>query len=260
MNQTVFNNLATPQPSVPRCNRRSAKPVLLFALVAAAHLGFLLAVVMWILPEVLGLARFAPIGVFLAVTSVTGLALCRDYPHVALGLCNTVTYFRATLVCLLAVPLFAPAALADPAFAWATLALAAFALALDGVDGWLARRSGLVSAFGARFDVETDALLALILALLAWQAGKVGAWVLMLGVLRYGFVGLGLVLPFLRAPLPERFRRKAVCVVQLTALIVLLAPPLTASLSQGLAAVALALLLWSFAADGVWLWRRRGLA
>ena len=37
-------------------------------------------------------------------------------------------------------------------------------LALDGLDGWAARRQGLVSAFGARFDMEVDALLILALA------------------------------------------------------------------------------------------------
>ena len=40
---------------------------------------------------------------------------------------------------------------------------------LDGLDGWLARHAGMASAFGARFDVEVDALLIQALAILAWQ-------------------------------------------------------------------------------------------
>ena len=44
--------------------------------------------------------------------------------------------------------------------------------ALDGVDGWLARRSGIASAFGARFDMEIDALLILVLAVLAWRSAR----------------------------------------------------------------------------------------
>ena len=35
---------------------------------------------------------------------------------------------------------------------------------LDGADGWLARRSGVSSAFGARFDGEVDAFLILALS------------------------------------------------------------------------------------------------
>ena len=37
-------------------------------------------------------------------------------------------------------------------------------LILDGVDGRVARARGEVSAFGARFDMETDALLLLCLS------------------------------------------------------------------------------------------------
>ena len=49
---------------------------------------------------------------------------------------------------------------------------------LDGTDGWLARRSGVVSAFGARFDMETDALLIMVLALIAWRWDRAacGCW------------------------------------------------------------------------------------
>ena len=47
----------------------------------------------------------------------------------------------------------------------AILALAGLVLLLDGVDGWLARRGGWCSRFGARFDMETDALLVLLILL-----------------------------------------------------------------------------------------------
>ena len=50
-------------------------------------------------------------------------------------------------------------------------ALAGFALALDGVDGHLARRFDQVSDFGARFDMEVDAALILVLCIgLSWVA------------------------------------------------------------------------------------------
>ena len=53
------------------------------------------------------------------------------------------------------------------------------ATVLDGLDGWLARRAGMASAFGARFDVEVDALLIQALAILTWRYGKAGPWVLL---------------------------------------------------------------------------------
>ena len=42
--------------------------------------------------------------------------------------------------------------------------LSSVALALDGVDGQVARRTRTVSALGARFDMEVDAFLVLVLS------------------------------------------------------------------------------------------------
>ena len=39
---------------------------------------------------------------------------------------------------------------------------AAAVVALDGVDGWIARRIGRTTVFGARFDMEVDAALMLV--------------------------------------------------------------------------------------------------
>jgi phosphatidylglycerophosphate synthase len=94
--------------------------------------------------------------------------------------------------------------------AWSIVVLALIALVLDGVDGRVARRRGEASAFGARFDMETDALLILVLAALAWSLGKAGAWILLAGALRYLFVAAGFVLPWLRAELPPSRRRQTV--------------------------------------------------
>ncbi|MEM7491361.1 MAG: CDP-alcohol phosphatidyltransferase family protein, partial [Pseudomonadota bacterium] len=138
----------------------------------------------------------------------------------------------------------------------AIVALAALALALDGVDGWLARRAGLVSDFGARFDMEVDCILAAILALLLLRTVD-GAFVvpalLVLGFARYAFVVAAWMWPWLRGDLPDRISRKAVCVAQIGALIAVLAMPALAPILP-LAALAV---LWSFARDVRWLARRR---
>src|ERR671914_729658 len=67
--------------------------------------------------------------------------------------------------------------------------LAGVALVLDAVDGWVARRTGMTTALGARFDGEVDAFL--ILALSVYVAPAYGAWVLAIGAARYGFLAAG---------------------------------------------------------------------
>lgn len=73
------------------------------------------------------------------------------------------------------------------ALEWWLPAIAAVALALDGIDGWLARRTGTASEFGARFDMEIDAFFILVLSALVWQLYKTGPWVLAIGAMRYAF-------------------------------------------------------------------------
>jgi phosphatidylglycerophosphate synthase len=201
-------------------------------------------------------ATAAGMTVLALAVAIAGAAMARAYPWALLGLCNLVTLFRAALAASLCMALAAALTGSDPA-GWPVAAVAAVALALDGVDGWLARRSGLVSDFGARFDMEVDSLLAAVLALLALATGKAGLWVLALGLMRYGFVLAAMALPWLAAPLPQRLRRKAVCVIQIGALVVLLAPPVVPPLSVWIGGLAVAALVWSFALDILWLARRR---
>ena len=185
--------------------------------------------------------------------SIAQHGLRTSYPHEALGLCNIVTAIRMGIVALLAGVIVQSEALA--AHDWLIFALAALALSLDGVDGWLARRAALSSAFGARFDMETDAALGAVLATILLVSGKVGPEVLVLGFMRYGFVVAGILLPWLNAPLPDSFRRKAICVIQIVTLTLLLLP--ITPFAGALTLVAAALLVWSFAVDVLWLARHR---
>ena len=188
---------------------------------------------------------------YLGAVSLAGFALHPSYPHRVIGLCNLVTLFRLMLTSVLFAALFAP----DPS-AWMVFSIAALAFLLDGADGWLARRSGLVSQFGARFDMEVDSAFALILAIHAFQNGM-SPLVLLLGLPRYAFGLAQFTMPFLSGPLPNRFSRKAVCVLQISALLILILPwaePPLAHLVAGLTALALA---WSFAIDIRALWRAK---
>lgn len=176
-------------------------------------------------------------------------------PGTGLGPANRVTLGRATLVLALAALVPEPQVSINGGD-WFIIGLAAVALCLDGVDGWLARRTGNTTKFGARFDMELDSLLMLVLAALVWRSGKVPFWVIGLGLPRYVFFAAGWCWTWLRNPLPERLRRKAGCVVQGVTLLICLGPIVPERLSAAAAGVTLALLLTSFAADVVWLFRR----
>jgi phosphatidylglycerophosphate synthase len=210
-----------------------------------------------LLPAAGSWAACVAAGTMIAVVGLGLPAMQRAHPHGTLGPANVVTLLRAGIVALVAAALTLPQGLAGaPMLAWTMVAIVSCGLALDGVDGWLARRTGLSSAFGARFDMEVDAALAACLCLLVILSGKAGPWLLPLGFLRYVWVAAGMALPWLTGALPERPSRKLVCVVQIGALTALLAPVLLPPWSAILALVAMIALVWSFAVDALWLWRR----
>jgi phosphatidylglycerophosphate synthase len=177
-----------------------------------------------------------------------------QHPHARFGAANGVTTLRVGLAALVAALVVVETGAAG---VWLAVALASIEAALDGVDGWLARRTGLTSEFGARFDMETDALLVLALSVLVWQHDKAGAWVLACGLMRYGFVAAGWLLPRLARPLRSTLRGKTVAVVQIVGLSAALAPIVPARQSAIVAAVTLAALVWSFTVDIAWLARGR---
>jgi phosphatidylglycerophosphate synthase len=184
-----------------------------------------------------------------AVTAVAG----EQHPYPRFGPANYVTMIRAMLVALVAALIGHPA---TPEMLWCVIGLTVLMAALDGLDGWLARRSRMASEFGARFDMETDAGLILVLSILVWQHEKTGAWVLLCGLMRYGFVAAGWRLLWLAQPLPSTRRGKTVAVGQLLGLSVALAPIVPPPLSAIAAALALTALAWSFAIDIKWLSRQ----
>jgi phosphatidylglycerophosphate synthase len=189
----------------------------------------------------------ASIVLYLVVAACIITRIAGSHPHQNFGPANAVTLIRAGLVALITATLFAPAPSGDAALLIGGLAF--LILALDGVDGWLARRTGLASTFGARFDLEIDALFVLVLSALAFTHDKAGPWVLLIGAMRYAFFFAGRLTPKLEAPLPESMRRKAVCVIQIAALGLLLLPQVHPPHSVWIAAMSLALLAWSFAVD-----------
>jgi phosphatidylglycerophosphate synthase len=218
------------------------------ALLTAALGALLAGQATWASAQIMaGLAGYA------AVSAVLAATVDRRGAAGGFGIANQVTLLRAGLVCLIGGALLAGPSL----LGWSLVALVAVALSLDAVDGWLARRCRVASPFGARFDLEVDSLLILILAVLVWQSGRVGAWVLAIGLARYAFVLAGWLLLFLRAPLPPSRRRQVICVQQSITLLLCLLPPVEPTWASVGAGLALAGLLASFAADIIYLVRTR---
>ena len=168
----------------------------------------------------------------------------------ALSPADRVTLARASLVCGVG----ALVAAGTPPVTW-LVPLAAVALALDAVDGRVARATGTTSRLGARFDMEVDAVLILLLSV--YVAGSVGPWVLAAGVARYALWLAARLLPWLRRESPPRFWGKVVAALQGIVLVVAAADVLPRSLTVLLLVAALALLAESFGRQVLWLWRHR---
>lgn len=186
-------------------------------------------------------------GALLAVRQ--GLVHYRHSP----GPADVVTMVRVALACVVAA-IVGDSLVSEPAVT-ALVLVSTVALALDAVDGRVARATGTTSPFGARFDGEADAFLMLVLSV--YVAGVAGLWVLAIGSARYVFGAAGLVLPWMRAQLPPRYWRKVVTAVQgivLTVAAAEVAPAVAVDLAL---LGALALLAESFGRDVLWLHRRR---
>jgi phosphatidylglycerophosphate synthase len=199
-----------------------------------------------------------PAGWVVGVTCgvVTDAALARGFSRYRvnrLGPADWVTLARATLA-------IGVAALIADSFdqrAPVTLlvSLTAVALALDAVDGWVARRTRTAASLGAHFDAEVDAFLILVLS--AYVSRSAGVWVLAIGAARYAFLAAGWPLPWMRAPLPPRYWRKVVAATQGIVLGVAAAGVLPMDAIHAGLAVAVVLLAESFGRDVWWLWSHR---
>jgi phosphatidylglycerophosphate synthase len=166
------------------------------------------------------------------------------------GPADWVTLTRAVLTCCVAA--LTAASFAGQVRVGAVVLLGCVALALDWVDGRVARRTGTASEFGAAFDMEVDAFLVLVLSV--FVARWAGPWVLMTGAARYALLLAGWWLPWLRRPMPDRYWAKVVAAIQGIVLVIAAAGVLPRPLVLITLAVALGLLAASFGHQVWWLW------
>jgi phosphatidylglycerophosphate synthase len=208
------------------------------------------------------LARRASLEValFLLVALVVSLLIGALFPlalagPVALGrLVLRLRAFRApsalpNLITTLRVMLTGAIALAAPEASRTLSAMGVLLVfALDGLDGFVARRSGQTSRQGAHYDMEADAYLVLTVCSLHVLSG-LGAWVLLGGLLRYAYV-IVTTLVETRGEAPRtRFGRYAFGSSLLALTLALLEEGVRATL---LAALGTLIISWSFGRSFAW--------
>jgi phosphatidylglycerophosphate synthase len=140
-----------------------------------------------------------------------------------------------------------------PVSVMALVSLSAVALALDAVDGQVARRTGTDTPLGARIDGEVDAFLILLLSIAVAQ--DYGGWILAIGAARYALLLAGWLIPWLAAPLPPRYWRKVVAAIQGIVLTVAASGLLDRLIAMIVVAAAMLALAESFGRDVIWLYR-----
>jgi len=192
------------------------------------------------------------VAIYLVIAGLILALIPSGAPGPGMGAANRVTLGRAAL----SVPLGALCLPLGPLPAegyWWVIVLATVVMILDGADGRIARSTGTQTGFGARFDMEVDAALILALSVLVWAGGRVGAWCLLIGLMRYAFVAASRLWPVLGRELPESRRRKAVCVLQGVVLLVAMGPVIPDALATAVVGAGLAALVSSFTVDVRWL-------
>jgi len=206
----------------------------------------------------LGLGAFAP--AYAVITILIPILAAeptrrREKPT-QFGHANRITLFRAILISAVAALLgFNP----SEDVAIATTVVAMVALLLDGLDGYVARKTDCLSDYGAQLDMELDAFFTLLLSILVYQWGYAGEWVLFCGLARYGWLLVQLFVPWFTRPLPPEpaFRRKTACVLGVGGLTLALYPWTASWFNTGFAGVATTALAVSFSIDATWLVNRR---
>jgi len=167
------------------------------------------------------------------------------------GPANRITLLRVAIISLVAATIGEEWSIG---LSWTIVGITTAVLFIDGLDGRIARRTNSMSAFGARFDMETDAALIMILSVLCWHFDKAGVWILAAGAMRYAFVLASCVFRWMRAPLPYSRRRQAVCIWQSGLLLGVISPVFPRPASDLLAFGTLLMLGTSFVIDIHWLW------
>ncbi len=166
-------------------------------------------------------------------------------PGARWGVANTITSLRVALTASIA---WLPDEALTP---WGGV-IVLLVFALDGLDGWWARRTGTASSFGAAFDQEADAMLVAVVSTALVSAALASPWIILTGALRYAYVltvwGLRL-----RGEAPRSTIARYAFGILVTCFIAALVYP--GPLTRGALSLAAALIVASFMRSLFWSWR-----
>lgn len=128
-------------------------------------------------------------------------------------------------------------------------ALLSAGVALDAVDGAVARCTSGPTDRGARFDTEADAFAVATLSVVGVTAGY--RWAAIPGALRYVFVLAGLVIPALTTDLPPRPSRRLIAGASMAMMAAAAWPQVPDRGRSGLLAASTLALVFSFGRDAL---------
>ncbi|MDN5862680.1 MAG: CDP-alcohol phosphatidyltransferase family protein [Salinisphaera sp.] len=97
---------------------------------------------------------------------------------------NWITFGRLLLLLVLLLVLY----LGSPLLQLLNAPLVILVIALDGLDGWVARRRHEESLFGATFDIAADRIVENVLWVILAHLGLIGVWVPLLFIVRGSLV------------------------------------------------------------------------
>ena len=167
------------------------------------------------------------------------------------GAGNLASLFRGALIAALYGFLFSP--LPDGWLAWLPGVLYTTAAIVDGVDGALARLTNHTTKFGEIMDMYYDGLGMLVATGLIVQYGRVPAWYLLIGMVRYFFLfgmWLRIRLGKVNHVMPPSVRRRGMAALQMGFVSVMMwplfSPPATQVLAYAFGLPLLAGFLWDW--------------
>ena len=132
---------------------------------------------------------------------------------------------------------------------WVLFAVCAASAFSDFFDGVFARRVG-ATPFGGKLDMELDAFFTYTLSISGALIFELERWILFMGLMRYCYVFLLLILPPAAGIPPwSRLAEKAMCGVSVSTLVFVTAPSFPWAAKETAIGLALGLLGISFALD-----------
>ena len=132
---------------------------------------------------------------------------------------------------------------------WVLFAVCAASAFSDFFDGAFARRMG-ATPFGGKLDMELDAFFTYTLSICGALIFELERWILFMGLMRYCYVFLLLILPPAAGiPVWSRLAAKVICGISVSTLVLVTAPSLPWVAKETAIGLALGLLVISFALD-----------